>query len=167
MKINQVFQIKCNQNETLNFDFPTAKVEDINNIIKSLNPRKATIPVKILKIARNVIDSHLINIINKDIKQSKFSEDAKTALVRPLYKNKDQDKMQNYRTVSILNGFSKVHERYFLSTLSNHIEKILSNFITACRKTYSSSLIENCKKISRKQEESRDSSYGSIKSISL
>ena len=40
MKINQVFQIKCNQNETLNFDFPTAKVEDINKIIKSLNPRK-------------------------------------------------------------------------------------------------------------------------------
>ena len=58
-----VSKIKYNQNETLNFDFPTAKVEDINKIIKSLNPRKATgpdgIPVKILKITRNVIDSHL------------------------------------------------------------------------------------------------------------
>ena len=30
------------QNETLNFDFPTTKVEDINEIIKSLNPRKVT-----------------------------------------------------------------------------------------------------------------------------
>ena len=67
-----VSRIKCNQNETLNFDFPAVKVEDINKIIKSLNPRKATgpdgIPVKILKIARNVIDSHLTNIINRDIK---------------------------------------------------------------------------------------------------
>ena len=67
-----VSKIKHNQNETLNFDFPTAKVEDINKIIKSLNTRKATgpdgIPVKILKIARNVIDSHLKNIINRDIK---------------------------------------------------------------------------------------------------
>ena len=57
-----VSKIKCNQNETLNFDFPTAKVEDIKMIVKSLNPRKATgpdgIPIKILKIARNVIDSH-------------------------------------------------------------------------------------------------------------
>ena len=35
-----VSKIKCNQNETLNFDFRTAKVEDINKIIKSLNPRK-------------------------------------------------------------------------------------------------------------------------------
>ena len=79
-----VSKIKYNQNKTLNFDFPTAKVEDINKIIKSLNPRKATgpdgIPVKILKIARNVIDSHLTNIINIDIKENKFSEDAKLLL---------------------------------------------------------------------------------------
>ena len=79
MKINQVFQIKCNQNETLNFDFPTAKVEDIIEKIKSLNPRKVTgsdgNPVKILKIARNLIDSHLTNIINRDIKENKFSKD--------------------------------------------------------------------------------------------
>ena len=58
-----VLKIKCNQNETLNFDFTTAKVEDINEIMKSFNPRKATgldgIPVKILKIARSIIDSHL------------------------------------------------------------------------------------------------------------
>ena len=30
-------KIKHNQNETLNFDFPTAKVEDTTKIIKSLN----------------------------------------------------------------------------------------------------------------------------------
>ena len=53
------------------------------------------IPVKILKIARNVIDLLLRNIINRDIKENKFSEDAKTALVRPLYKRNDWDKIQN------------------------------------------------------------------------
>ena len=151
-----VSKIKRNQNETLNFDFPTAEVEDINKIIKSLNPRKATgpdgIPVKILKITRNVIDSHLTNIVNRDIKENKFLEDAKTALVRPLHKKNDRDKIQNYRPVSILNGFSKVYERYLLlNSLSNHIEKILSNFIAAYRNTNSSSrvlirLIENWKK---------------------
>ena len=63
----------------LNFDFPTAKVEDIIKKSKSLNPRKVTgsdgNPVKILKIARNLIDSHLKNIIKRDIKENKFSED--------------------------------------------------------------------------------------------
>ena len=77
-------KIKCNQNETLNFDFPVAKVEDMNKIIRSLNPRKATapdgIPVKFSKIARNVIYSHLRNIINRDIKVNKFLEDAKLLL---------------------------------------------------------------------------------------
>ena len=149
-----VSKIKYNQNETLNFDFPTAKVEDINKIITSLNPRKATGPdgmtVNILKLARNVIDSHLTNIINRDIKNT-FSEDGKTALVRPLYEKKYQDKIQNYRPVSILNGFSKVYERYLLNSLSNHIEKILYNFTAAYKKPCSSShvlmrLIENWKK---------------------
>ena len=38
-----------------------------------------------------------------------------------------------------MNGFSEVCKRYLLNSLSNHIEKILSNFIAAYR-------IENCKK---------------------
>ena len=158
----------------IHFDFPTAKVEDINKIIKSLNPKKVTgqdnIPIKILKIARNVIDSHLKNTINRDIKENKFIEDAKSALVKPLHKRNDRDKIQNCRPVSILNGFSKFYQRSLLSRLSNHIEKILSNFIAAYRKTYTSSrvlikLIENWKKTSRQQKDCRDSSYGSIKII--
>ena len=60
------------------FDFPEANTEDINKIIKSLNPNKATgpdhIPLKIIKTAANVIDSHLAHIINKDLKENKFSE---------------------------------------------------------------------------------------------
>ena len=35
------------------------------------------IPVKILKIARNVINSHLANIINRDKKENTFSGDVK------------------------------------------------------------------------------------------
>ena len=119
-----VSKIKYNQNKALNFDFRTAKVEDINKLIKSLNPIKTTrpdgIPVKILKIARNVIDSHLANIINRDVKESKFFKDAKTSLVKPLNKKNDRDKIQNYRPVSILNGFSKVYKRYLLNSSSSH-----------------------------------------------
>ena len=85
-----ISKIKSNQNEPLNFLFLTAKIEDTNKIIESLNPRIVTgpdgIPVKVLKIAGNVTDSHLTNIINRDLKESKFSEHAKTALVRPLCK---------------------------------------------------------------------------------
>ena len=67
-------------------------MEDINKIIRKLNPNKATgpdrIPIKVIKASANIIDSHLTYIINKDRKTNKYSEDAKTALVRPIYKKR-------------------------------------------------------------------------------
>ena len=43
------------------------------------------IPLKIIKTAANVIDSHLACIINKDLTENKLSENAKTALARSIY----------------------------------------------------------------------------------
>ena len=67
------------------FDIPTAKIEDINKIIKNINPKKATgpdkIPPKIVRLSASIIDSHLINIINKDLSNNSFSNEAKVATV--------------------------------------------------------------------------------------
>ena len=60
---------------------PTTVVE-INKIIKHLNPKKTTgldkIPVKIVKLAANITDSHLTNIINNNLS----SNSTKVASVR-------------------------------------------------------------------------------------
>ena len=52
---------------------PTTVVE-INKIIKHLNPKKTTghdkIPVKIVKLAANITDSHLTNIINNNLSRN-------------------------------------------------------------------------------------------------
>ena len=44
------------------FDIPAAKIEDINTIIKNINPKKATgpdkIPPKIVRLSANIISSH-------------------------------------------------------------------------------------------------------------
>ena len=71
-------------------------------------PRKATgpdfIPLKVIKFASNVIGFHLHNIILKDLDKNKYSEEPKTtALVRPIFKKYDRNKIGNYRSVSILN----------------------------------------------------------------
>ena len=65
-------------------------------------------------------------------------------------KKSDRDKIQSYIPLSILNGFSKVYERYLLKIIQPYW-KMLSNFIAAHRKTYSSvhvliGLTENWKK---------------------
>ena len=123
------------------FDFPEATTEDINIIIKSLNPNKATgpdhIPLKISKTAANVIDSHLAYIINQDFKENKFSENTQTALVRPIYKKDDRDKIKNCRPAGHLNSFFKIYERFLHDSLSKFTYKILSQFVSAYRKSYS------------------------------
>ena len=150
-----IIKVKEIVKEKLIFDFPEATTEDINKIIKSLNPNKAVCPddisLKIIKTAANVMNSHLMHIINKDLKENKFSENAKAVLVRPKYKKDDRGKIKNYRPVSLLKGFSKIYERFLHDSLSNFREKVLSKFVSADKKSYSSNdfllkLIEEWKK---------------------
>ena len=57
--------------EDEDFTIELVTVVEINNIIKDLNTKKVTgpdkRPVKIVKLAANVIDLHLTNIINNDL----------------------------------------------------------------------------------------------------
>ena len=117
------------------FEFPEATTEDINKIIRKLNPNKATgpdrIPIKVIKTSANIIDFQLTYIINKDRKTKKYSKDAKTGLVRPVYKKDDRDQMKIYRPISLLNGFSKVFELFLHDSLSKVTDQIFSKFISA------------------------------------
>ena len=93
------------------FVIPATTSDQINKIKKEVNAKKTTgpdkIPPKIVRLSANIIDSHLTNIINSDLLKDSFSEDAKTASVRPIFKKKERDKIEYYRPVSILNCFSK------------------------------------------------------------
>ena len=55
------------------------------------NPRKATspdfIPLKFIKFASNVIDSHLYNIIIKDLEKKQVLRGAKTSISKTQFQN--------------------------------------------------------------------------------
>ena len=53
-------------------------------------------------MSANVTDSHLANIINDDITKNVFSEKAKVTSVRPIFKENECEKIENYRPVSQL-----------------------------------------------------------------
>ena len=124
------------------FELPYASAKDINQIIKSLNVNKAKGPdeisAKFVKISTDIIDCHIANIINKDISNNKFSENAKTTTVGPIFKKGDRSKIENYRPVSLLNMFSKIYKRFLHENLTNYVDTFLSKFVTASRKSYSS-----------------------------
>ena len=60
--------------EDEDFNIELVTVVEINNIIKDLNSKEVTgpdeSPVKIVKLAANVIDLHLTNIINNDLSRN-------------------------------------------------------------------------------------------------
>ena len=117
----------CTKKE--NFDIPTATTEEINKILKELDPKKATyldkILPKIAKMSANVIDSHLANIINNDITKNVFSEKAKVASARPIFAKNESEKIESYRPVSILNCFSKVYEKFLLEKFKPFLNSFL------------------------------------------
>ena len=136
-------------------NIPLATAEQINKIVKKLNPNKAKgpekIPPKIVILSANIIDSHLANIINHGIDNNNFSEVAKIPTVRLIYKKSNRDKIENYRPVSILNCFSKVYKRFPHEQFEPFVETFVSGFFAAYREGYSCNhvlmqLIENWKR---------------------
>ena len=72
----------------------------MNKIIKSLNSNKARGPDKILpklvKLAANIIDCYICNILHISISSLTFPEQAKIANVRPIYKKDKREEIKNY-----------------------------------------------------------------------
>ena len=82
-----------------------------------------------------IIDSHLVNIIHNDITKNVFSEKAKVASVRPIFKKSEREKIENYRPVSIF--FLKVYEKFLLQKFEPFINSFLSEYMAAYREKYS------------------------------
>ena len=98
----------------------------------------------------NFLPMLLTNIKNHGILKSYFSDGTTNALVRPTYKKKNRQNKENCRSVSILNGFSIVYERFINDIMLHVIQTFPSNFISAYREYYSAnhvltSLTENWK----------------------
>ena len=123
------------------FDIPLATVSQINRLISEINIKKATGPdnihPRLVKLSANIIDSHLTNIINRDISSNHFSDNAKIAPVIPILKKNERDLLENYRPVSILCCFSKIYEKFLLDKIKPFIDTFLSRYMSAYRENHS------------------------------
>ena len=64
-------------------------------------------------MSADIIHSLVTNIINNDISQKHYSDNAKTATVRPIFKKDDRTQVKNYRPVRLLNIFSKNMQKVY------------------------------------------------------
>ena len=145
----RVIAIKSPVTHNSKFKIPHATTQDIN----SLSPDKATgpdsIPVKFIKLSANVIDSHFINR-NKDIDLNCYSESAKSAKVRSIFKKMRELKYKVTDLLVSLIHFLQFMRDFIHENLTPFVNSFLSNVISAYRKTQSTNhalirLIENLK----------------------
>ena len=144
-----------NMENILPFSFQKVKLEEIQDQMKKLNPRKAitfnNIPCKALKNS-NECSLILKNIFNDCLSKGEFPLELKTADITPVFKKDDRTQAKNYRPVSVLPIVSKIFERIIHEQLISHFEIFLSPYICGYRKGFSTqqsliSLIEKWKRI--------------------
>ena len=79
---------------------------------------------------------HSANIINNDLSKILFSDYAKVAAVRPIFKKYDRTDIKEYRPVSLLNCFSKVYEKFLNKQLLHFLNHSVSDFMSVYKKIY-------------------------------
>ena len=125
--------------ESERFSSKTVNEIEIKDLLKNLGTIKASnidsIPPKFLRLSADFLTPLLTKAINRNIKQTVFPENAKTASVIPLYKGKpNNNEMSNFRPVSALNTFYKVYNKVIQDQIVCGMEKYFSPFLSAYRK---------------------------------
>lgn len=79
-------------------------------------------PTRILKIAKTVISTPLMEITNNSILQGTFPGKLKLAKVVPVYKSDDATDPNNYRPISLLSIFNRIFEKLVYKRLKSFLE---------------------------------------------
>ena len=128
-------------NFELSFTFQPVTKNQISNLIKHLNDKKAVqstdIPTKLIKEFCDFFSEFIYKSINHCITDGSLIADFKVAEVRPFYKNDGRADKSNYQAISILSD-SKIYERCLYSQLYDYFDKkILSKYQCGFRKGFS------------------------------
>ncbi len=124
------------------FTFRKINIEEAKNVIRGLDPKKATgfdtISAKILKDMEDILAEPVLVIFNMMIDEDTFPSQAKIGSILPLFKDKgDRSDKTNYRPLSILSAFSKIFERLIHNQLASYTNDMFSPYISAYRKNHS------------------------------
>ena len=101
----------------------------------SVNPQKPggydKVAPKLVSLSADVLAKPFMHVVDSGIHSHTFP------VVTPIFKKDNRHNKQNFRPISVLNTFSKVFEIYLFDQLSTYFEPILSQFVSAYRKHFS------------------------------
>ena len=136
-----VTSIKESIDENIKFEFMSATEADIFDRLLSVSPQKPggydKIPPKLVSLSADVLAKPFMHVVNSGIHSHTFPDSAKVAVVTPVFKKDNRHNKQNFRPISVLNTCSKVFLKYLFDQLSTYFEPILSQFVSAYGKHFS------------------------------
>ena len=101
--------------------------KEIEDIINTLNPRKATgpnsIPTDILHLIKKDISYPLSKIFNLSLLTGVYPDIFKIAKAIPIFKKGSQLSTSNYRPISLLSNLNKILEKLMFNRVYNFLEK--------------------------------------------
>jgi len=132
----------CEMSVNKPFSFRKINIEEAKNVIRGLDPKKATgfdtISANILKDMEDVLAEPVLIIFNMMIDEDTFPSQAKIGSILPFFKDKgERSDKTNYRPLSVLSAFSKIFERLIHNQLASYTNDIFSPYISAYRKHHS------------------------------
>ena len=122
------------------FDFHVVDTETVMQMIKNINPKKATdchnIPGKLIRIAYMEISIPICSLLNASITAKRFPSIMKYADVSPCFKKEDNLFKGNYRPVSVLTVISKRYESVLNNQMVDHFSELFNILSSAFWKHY-------------------------------
>lgn len=131
LKNNRDNHFECNitENNKSIFFMPVTP-EEIGEIINALKHTHSygcdDVPTAVIKACKNEVSDILSYIVNNSFCFGIFPSQLKFTHIIPIHKKGDTGKMENYRPISLLPGFSKIFERAVCVRLIN--------FMTDCNR---------------------------------
>ena len=125
------------------FRLSQTTVAEVEKLLMGISDSKATgedgIPIRFLKMTKDISVPILCHIINRSILTNVVPLEWKYAIISPLYKEGDRNLANNYRPISILPAVSKILERVVHGQLYSHITEnnLLSSAQFGFRKHHS------------------------------
>jgi len=119
------------------FKFCEIDEHTVHKLIMSLDHTKVTggpIPVKILKLAVDIVSIPITNCINFSLPNGFFPSELKLSEITPIPKAGDSVYASDFRLISILPTISKVFEKVVATQLSEFFQPLFSKFLCGFRK---------------------------------
>lgn len=131
---NHMNHIRVNERSMVVHNTTATEVYNIIYTLKDTSTQGADgLSTRLIKHCADTLCIPLSFIINECFENCSFPDYLKTALIKPIFKQGDQNDIQNYRPIAIIPVLAKIVEKAILSRMVNFAEscRLLTNYQNA------------------------------------